>query len=216
MSDVSTNTDPSTPIRPRPTRPARSTERLTSYTSSSTPSFTPDSTPDNTTTPTDPLQTPTPTTPTRAHHKSGNRKSIGNVRRKPVPLTQDDLDLELSHIQHSPDGMTTPSDAPPVSYRPPNYPYQQSMHSSTRSHVLLVDPPVYVPADNDPFMTPRTEYQSRTSLPDMDQAVMGRSSEGESLPTYEVETKTEPATLARGLWRVGWAIPILWIIGMCM
>jgi hypothetical protein len=215
MSDVSTTTGPSTPSpRPRPTRPARSTERLTIYTSSSTPSFTPDSTPDNTSTPTDPLQTPT--TPTRAHHKTGNRKSIGNVRRKPVPLTQDDFDLELSQIQHSPDGFSTPSDAPPVSFRPPNYPYQQSVHSSTRSHVLLVDPPVYVAGDEDPFMTPRIEHQSRTSLPDMDQAVMGRSSTGENLPTYEVETKTEPATLARGLWRFGWGIPILWIIGMCM
>lgn len=216
MSDLS-STDPSTPPPRRPTRPARSTERLTIYTNPSTPSLTPDSTstPDNVSTPTDPLRTPT--TPTRAHHKTGNRRSIGNVRRKPVPLTQDDFELELSHIQSSPDGPSTPdTSGPPVSYRPPTYPYQQSIASSTRSRVLLPDPPLYVAEDDDPFRTPRLEYASRTSLPDMDQAVIGRSSSGEDLPTYEIETKTEPATLARGLWRVGWAIPILWIIGMCM
>jgi hypothetical protein len=214
MSDLS-STGPSTPPPRRPSRPARSTERLTIYTNSSTPSSTPDSTPDNISTPTDALQTPT--TPTRAHHKTGNRKSIGNVRRKPVPLTQDDFDLELSQLQSSPDGPSTPgTPGPPTAYRPPNYPYQNSLPSTTRSHVLLPDPPLYVAENDDPFRTPRMEHASRTSLPDMDQAVMGRSSTGESLPTYEVETKMEPATLARGLWRVGWGIPILWIIGMCM
>ena len=213
------STGPSTPPPRRPSRPARSTERLTIYTNSSTPSFTPDSTPTPTpnsdSTPADPLQTPT--TPTRAHHKTGNRKSIGNVRRKPVPLTQDDLELELSHIQSSPDSPFTPgTPGPPVAYRPPTYPYQRSIASTTRSHVLLPDPPLYVAGIDDPFMTPPIEYTSRTSLPDMDQAVMGRSSMREDLPTYEIETKMEPATLARGLWRVGWVLPIFWIIGMCM
>jgi len=216
MSDLSSNCL-STPPPRRPSRPERSTERLTIYTTSSTPSFTPDTTPDNRSTPTDPLQTPTtPTIPTRAHHKTGNRKSIGNVRRKPVPLTQEDFDLELSHIQSSPDGACTPGSSGPTSYRPPTYPYQQSLASTTRSHVLLPDPPLYVAGDEDPFRTPTMEYASRASLPDMDQAVMGRSSTGEDLPTYEVETKMEPATLARGLWRVGWVLPLLWIIGMCM
>jgi hypothetical protein len=213
MSDVS-STGPSTPAL-RPTRPARSTERLTIHTSSSTPALTLDSDLDTPST-TDPLQTPT--TPTRAHRNSSNRKSIGNVRRKPVPLTPDDFELELSQLQSSPDG-TPPSpspatSAPPISFRPPTYPYQQSIASSTRSHVLLPDPPLYV--SEDPFQTPRMEYTSRSNLPDMDQAVMERSSTGEDLPTYEVETKMEPATLARGLWRVGWILPILWIIGMCM
>lgn len=211
MSDLS-STGPSTPPPRRPSRPARSTERLTIYTTSSTPSFTPDTTPDNTSTPTDPIQTPT--TPTRAHHKTGNRKSIGNVRRKPVPLTQDDFELESSHIQSSPN--TPAPSGPPVSYHPPTYPYQHSLASTTRSHVLLPDPPLYVAGDDDPFRTPMMEYASRTSLPDVDQAVMGRSSTGEDLPTYEVETKMEPATLARGLWRVGWFLPLLWIFGMCM
>jgi hypothetical protein len=201
---------PNTPTTPGPVRPARSTERLAIHTSQSTPSFTPDSTPDYS------IPSPgpqTPTTPTRTHQRSDNRRSVGNVRRKPVPLTADDFDLELAHIQPSYDGSSGISSGPPV-FHLPTYPYQQSLASTTRSHVLLADPPLY--QNDDPFRTPSTMHQSTFTLPDMDQAVMGRSSTGEDLPTYEVETKMEPSTLARGLWRCGRFMPLLWVIGMCM
>lgn len=205
---------PNTPVTPTnsPARPARSTERLTIHTSQSTPSFTPDVSPDFSIPSPDPLRTPT--TPTRAHRSSDNRRSIGNIRRKPVPLTADDFELELANIQSSPDSSCGTPIVPPTSFRPATYPYQQSLASSTRSHVLLADPPLY--QNDDPFMTPSTMHRSTFTLPDMDQGVLGRSSTGEDLPTYEVETKMEPATLARGLWRYGWAMPLLWIIGMCM
>lgn len=154
----------------------------------------------------------TPTTPTSSHRRPTARKSISSIRRKPVPLTPDELGHELSHMQSSPNGYAAP----------PTYPYPcPSSNTASRSHVLLVDPPTY-PID-DPFLTPQpSATASRASLPDFDMSVHGnthgRVSAGtaEDLPTYAVETETEPATLARGLWRVGFVIPLLWIIGMCM
>lgn len=200
-SRMNTAQTPWTP--PPPPRPNRSVERLTIYTpdSPSTPPLLPSAyvarSPDSPT-----VQT------TQSLHRVGNRKSIGNIRRKPVPLTPEDFDLELARIQTNPDGHpSTPVTPTPSSY-PPTYPYSPS-------HVLVVDPPTY-PVD-DPFRTPTTSaMQSRASLPDFDMTVHGSRSSGEDLPTYAVETQTEPVTLARGLWRWGFAIPLLWTIGMFM
>lgn len=197
-----------TPSTPSPPRPSRSVERLTIYTSAapSTPPLLPSAVIGSPGTPT----VQTPTTPTHSLHRVGNRKSISNIRRKPVPLTSDEFGLELTHIQTNPDGHpSTPITPTPGSY-PPMYPY-----SPSPSHVLMVDPPTY-PVD-DPFRTPTASaMQSRASLPDFNMTVHGSRPSGEDLPTYAVETQTEPETLARGLWRWGFAIPILWIIGMCM
>lgn len=182
----------------------------------------------------------TPTTPTQSYYRQGHghRKSINSIRRKPVPLTPVEFGLELSNLQSNPDGHPhTPSTPTPTtgasSSAPPYHPYSQSIPSYSHSHVLLVDPPVYPHFGDDPFRTPQASATtSRASLPDFDMGVHSQGPrhghghghgarpsgdvEGEDLPTYAIETQTEPATLARGLWRIGFVVPILWIIGMCM
>lgn len=209
-----------TPRNPPPPRPSRSVERLTIYTSSSTSPSTPPLLPSTgyaSASPESPM-VQTPTTPTQAHHRVGNRKSISNIRRKPVPVTSDEFDVELSTLQFSSDGngVSLPSTPlTPTPTRPPTYPYGHA--TAARSHMLMVDPPLYPADEQDPFRTPHTSAaQSRATLPDFDMTVHGSRPSGEQLPTYAVETETEPATLARGLWRFGFVIPILWIIGMCM
>lgn len=225
--------------RPGPPRPSRSVERLTIHTSNTPssppplPSTPPSSFPtaDNTSSPDSP-SVQTPTTPTQSYYRHGHRKSINSIRRKPVPLTPDEFGLELSNLQSNPDGhSSTPSTPTPnpttSSSAPPYHPYSQSVPSYSHSHVLLVDPPVYPHFGDDPFRTPQqSATTSRATLPDFDMGIHshghGQGSrpsgegEGEELPTYAIETQTEPATLARGLWRIGFVVPILWIIGMCM
>ena len=209
--------------RPGPPRPSRSVERLTIHTSVlDTPSTPPSSfhTGSNTSSPDSP-SIQTPTTPTQSYYRPGQRKSINSIRRKPVPLTPDEFGLELSNLQSNPYGHpstpNTPTPASSSSAAPPNYPYAQSIPSYSHSHVLLVDPPMYPHFGEDPFRTPQASATaSRATLPDFDMAVHGARPSGEDLPTYAIETQTEPETLARGLWRIGFVIPFLWIIGMCM
>jgi hypothetical protein len=87
----------------------------------------------------------------------------------------------------------------------------------TQEHLILQDvPPVYdllitPPAYPEAVITVRSHTH-----PVLDTSYQQSHISREDLPVYAANTETEPQTLARGLWVWGWAIPLLWIVGMCM
>ncbi|KAL7423078.1 hypothetical protein Q5752_002377 [Cryptotrichosporon argae] len=85
-------------------------------------------------------------------------------------------------------------------------------------YVLAVDPPLHLPSPSDPAgappYTPPPGQPARTGQSNPTFGVTLERDVPEDLPTYAEDCETEPKTLARGLWRWGFAFPLLWFIGM--
>lgn len=195
-----TKMTPATPTTP--TRPARS-HRSSVHSSTSEPSTpTFDSPPPLQSTPSTAASSRsegpvTPSTPTRTHQAKpsiSSRKSSSSVRRKPVPINVDDIELEL---------YTLPNPSSAWSSRRSN---EAQTPREAPTYTLPVDPPCYLSSSSYP---PSHSFEIDTGVHDIVVSV-------EELPRYAAEGETEPKTLAKGLWRWGWLCPLLWAIGMCM
>ncbi|WVQ86103.1 hypothetical protein IAT38_008271 [Cryptococcus sp. DSM 104549] len=236
----STPTTPSTPATP-PIRPKRSQNRLTatSIISASPADVDPLQTPpvpfsssspatsgsaQELPTPSTP-QTPTPAYPT-TQQRVANRKSTASIRRKPVPLCSEDLNLELANLQNgtpsgSASGLPSPVPASPYTPRTPASGSSLTLVPTTsRSepprYVLPVDPPAASPPSSP--TRPPSYGGSRPEYTYGVEAGLGSGAPSlmEDLPTYAEETQTEPKTLAKALWKWGFLCPLLWLIGMCI
>ncbi|WVQ95323.1 hypothetical protein IAU59_002419 [Kwoniella sp. CBS 9459] len=96
----------------------------------------------------EPTTPSTPKTPTRA--RIANRKSTASIRRKPVPLTAEDLTLELGGAVHDEPLPVTPSVSRPIT---PGVPLSAAEHDSSLalSSSFSAEPPRYILPVDPPF-----------------------------------------------------------------
>ncbi|RXK41049.1 hypothetical protein M231_01680 [Tremella mesenterica] len=142
-----------------------------------------------------------------------NKKSTSSIKRKPVPISQEDITLQITSSQGTLPSISTSvtknssNEIPPPIYVLPVDPPRPSHDSNTSL------PPSYIGA---PVETREDEPAERLVEPQVVGMGLNRDMSFESLPTYAEENQTESNTLATGLWKYGFFCPLLWIIGTCI
>lgn len=236
------STIPSTPTRPiRPTRAVRPSPSDHAHSQSNgsippltpnTPTYSPLHDASSLPLPTTP-QTPTPAPssfPSRSHdtRRKSTASSISS-RRKPVPLTSDDVALVLLPLGRQDGSRSLDTTNPFVDQHMPSPVVDTPFPGSSNP----VSPPQYILA----VAAPSTGLYAPAYSPDHDDAASsslsrqlsitpayiecglptpGNGRSMEQLPVYAEDVQTEPDTLARKCWLWGFLFPVLWIIGMAM